>query len=107
MSIPVIGSVLTPANFQVMSQENQVQVTWSFSPLATIYYVSRSSDGITYAELGTTTLLEYADTTGVVGTVYWYYVQAGQTITSIPYSSNPTVAQKALSLNPGITTVGN
>ena len=107
MSIPAQGPVLTPANFQIVSAENLVQLTWSAAPLATIYYISRSSDGVTFSELGTTTALSYQDTTGTVGDVYYYYVQAGQTIASVPYSSAPTVTLQALSLNPGQTTVGN
>ena len=107
MSIPAIGSVLTPANYQIMSAENLVQLTWSQSPLATIYYVSRSADGITFAELGTTVALFYEDTTGVVNTIYWYKVQAGQTIASVDYSSLPTASLQALSLSSGQTTVGN
>ena len=66
MSIPAVGPVLTPANFQIMSAQNQVMLTWSMTPLATIYYISRSTDGITFTELDTTTLLSYNDTTGTV-----------------------------------------
>ena len=107
MPIPAIGAVLTPANYQIMSAQNQVMLTWSQTPLATIYYISRSTDGITFAEIGTTTSLQYNDTTGVINTIYYYYVQAGATIASIPYSSVPTLALQAQSLNPGQTTVGN
>ena len=77
MSIPAIGSVLSPSQFQIQSAENQVILSWQPAPLATIYYVSRSDDGITFAELGTTTTLQYIDTTGTVNTVYYYYIQSG------------------------------
>ena len=103
MPIPATGPVLTPANFQIMSAENQVMLTWSLTPLATIYYISRSSDGVTFTELGTTTALSYNDTSGTVGTIYYYYVQAGNGTNS----SLPTATLQALSLNPGQTTVGN
>jgi len=86
-----------------MSAENLVQLTWNAAPLATLYYVSRSSDGVTFAELGTTTQLQYSDTTGTVDAIYYYYVQAGNGT----FSSNPTQTLQALSLNPGETTVGN
>jgi hypothetical protein len=107
MSIPATGPVVTPANFQIMSAEGLVQLTWSQVPLATIYYISRSTNGVTFTELGTTAALNYQDTTGTVDTIYYYYVQAGATVASIPYSSLPTVALQGLSLNPGETTVGN
>jgi len=103
MSIPAVGPVLTPPNFQIVSAENQVVLTWSQAPLATIYYISRSPDGVTFTELGTTASLQYSDTTGTVDTIYYYYVQAGDGT----YSSMPTIALQGLSLNPGETTVGN
>lgn len=103
MSIPAVGAVLTPANFQVVSSQGQVSLSWSYVPLATIYYVSRSVDNVTFTELGTTTLLTYSDTTGTIDTLYYYYVQAGNGTAS----SNPTVSQVGLALNPGQTTVGN
>lgn len=103
MSIPAEGSVLTPSNFQAVSAQAQVLLSWSYVPLATIYYVSRSDDNVTFAELGTTTNLTYSDTTGDVGTVYYYYVQAGDGT----YSSPATTTLTAQALNPGQTTVGN
>lgn len=103
MAIPAIGAVITPANFQIMSAESQVILTWSPTPLATIFYISRSTDAVTFSEIGTTTLLTYSDTTGTIGTIYYYYVQAGNGTAS----SQPTLTLSGLSLNPGETTVGN
>lgn len=103
MAIPAIGNVLTPPGFQILSAENLVQLNWDSTPLATIYYVSRSEDGVTYAELGTTTALSYEDDTAEVGTIYYYYVQAGNGSAS----SYPTEALQAQALNPGQTTVAN
>jgi hypothetical protein len=103
MSIPAVGNVQTPSGFYLMSAQGLVSMSWNQSPLATIYYVNRSSDGITYANIGSTTALTYNDTTGTVGTVYYYQVQAATTLAS----SLPTVALQGLSLNPGQTTVGN
>ncbi len=102
-----IGAVLTPANFQVMSAENLVQLTWSLTPLATSYAISRSTDGVTFASIGTTTALTYEDTTGVVDTIYFYQVQASIVIATVLTYSLPTLSLQALSLNPGQTTVGN
>lgn len=103
MPIPAIGNVVTPSGFTIQSQQAQVQLNWNSAPLATIYYVSRSSDGITFAELGTTTSLQFNDTTGTVNTIYYYYVQAGNGVNS----SQPTQTLQGLSLNPGQTTVAN
>ena len=107
MSIPAIGPVLTPPNFQILNAEDLVQISWNPTPLATIYYISRSPDGITFTELDTTTMTTYNDTTGTAGVIYSYYVQAGATITSVPYSSLPTATLQGLSLEPGQTTAGN
>ena len=103
MPIPSTGSVLTPPNFQIVSAEGQVILTWSAVPLATIYYISRSTDDVTYTEIGTTAGTTYQDTTGTVATAYYYYVQAGNGT----YSSQPTQALQGISLLPGQTTAGN
>lgn len=103
MPIPAVGNVLTPPGFQLQSCENLVQLFWDPTPLATLFYISRSTNGVTYMELGTTTALSYEDTTGVVNTIYYYRVQAGDGTSS----SLPTSALQGLSLNPGQTTVGN
>lgn len=103
MPIPVTGNVLTPAGFQIQSCEGLVQLFWQATPLATIFYVSRSTDGITFTEIGTTTTLSYEDSTGVLNTLYYYYVQAGNgTVSSLP-----TQSLQGQSLKPGQTTVGN
>ena len=103
MSIPSVGNVLTPTGFQSVSAQAQVALSWNPTPLATIYYISRSTDGVTFAELATTTSYSYADTTAVVDTTYYYYVQAGNGTAS----SQPTVTLTGIALNPGETTVGN
>lgn len=103
MPIPTIGAVPTPQGFTVQSAEGQVLLSWLATPTATIYYVSRSTDGITYTEIGTTTLFQYLDTTGVLNTIYYYYIQAGNGTNSSPISS----ALQAQSLLIGQTTVGN
>ena len=103
MPIPIVGPVVTPPDFQVVSVEGQVLLTWSYTPLATIFYISRSDDGITFAELGTTTTLSYQDTTGTISTVYYYYVQASDGT----FSSVKTSTLTGISLKPGQTTVGN
>lgn len=103
MPIPATGAVLTPPNFQIVSAQGQVILTWSSASLATIYYISRSSDGVTFSLIGTTTLTTYADTSGTLNAVYYYYVQSGNGVNS----SLPTATLQAVNLVPGQTTAGN
>jgi len=103
MSIPVIGNVLTPSGFLALSAQGQVLLSWNTAPLATIYYISRSTDNITFTQLGTTSLLNYSDTSAVIGTVYYYTLQAGNGTAS----SLPTASLSGQSLGAGQTTVGN
>jgi hypothetical protein len=103
MSVPAVGNVLTPAGFLAVSAQGQVMLSWEQTPLATIYYINRSDDNITFVNIGDTTSLSYNDTSGVVSQVYYYTIQAGNGTAS----SLPTASQSGLSLNPGQTTVGN
>lgn len=103
MPIPAIGGVVTPSGFTAQSAQAAVILSWNFAPLATIYYINRSTDNVTFTNIDSTTLLTYNDVTGVVGTVYYYNVQAATVLAS----SEPTPTLAALSLNPGQTTVGN
>lgn len=61
MSIPSIGAVPTPSGFQAQSAEGNVLLTWSPTPLATLFYISRGTDGTNFTELATTQLLQYLD----------------------------------------------
>ncbi len=103
MAIPAVGNLVTPANFLAVAAQGQVALSWSAVPLSTIYYISRSDDNVTFAELGTSTSLTYNDTSGTVDQVYYYYVQAGTATASSP----ATTSQASLSLKPGQTTVAN
>lgn len=103
MSVPAIGNVITPSGFSAISAQGQVLMVWNPAPLATIYYVNRSIDGVSFTNIASTTGFQYSDKTGVVGTIYYYQVQAATSLAS----SQPTPTIAALSLNPGQTTVGN
>lgn len=103
MPVPATGNVLTPANFQAFSAQGQVLLSWQAAPLATTYYINRSSDGVTFTNIGQTAAVQYSDSSGVISTPYYYQVQAATTLAS----SQPTVAIQALSLKPGQTTVQN
>lgn len=102
-SPPSIGNVLTPADFTIQSAQGTVILNWSYTPLATIYYINRSVDNVTYTTIDSTTQLTFNDTTGVVGTIYYYTVQAATALAS-SYATTPL---QGLSLKPGQTTLGN
>lgn len=103
MSVPAVGNVLTPPGFLVASAQGQVILSWENTPLATIYYINRSTDNVTFTDIGSTSSLSYSDTSASVGTIYYYTLQAGNGTNS----SLPTASQSGQSLNPGQTTVGN
>lgn len=100
---PSIGNVLTPAGFAATSAQGAAILNWDYTPLATIYYINRSADGSTYTTIDSTTELSYNDTTGTVGTVYYYTIQAATALAS----SNVSSAKQAVNLKPGQTTLGN
>lgn len=103
MPVPAIGAVLTPANFQVLSAQGAVLLSWSQVPLGTIYYINRSINNVTFTNIANTTNVSYNDTSGVVDTVYYYQVQAGNGTNS----SIPTPSYSGIALKPGETTAGN
>ena len=101
------GNVLTPPGFQTFSYQGQVLLTWNQAPLATGYAILRSTDNVTFSPIGSTASLSYNDTTGLVGVVYYYQIQASQVIATVLTYSLPTVSLSGQSLNPGQTTLGN
>lgn len=103
MAIPPLGAVATPAGFIIQSCEGLVALYWDSVSAATAYYVSRSTDGVSFSELGHTSSLFYQDSTAVLGTIYYYYIQAA----TVSFSSPATDTLQGLSINPGETTVGN
>lgn len=103
MSVPAIGPVLTPPNFQVVSAQGSILLSWSQVPLGTIYYINRSTDNVTFTNIATTASLSYVSTTGDLDTIYYFQVQAGNGTNS----SLPTPSLSGLMLKPGQTTVAN
>lgn len=103
MSVPAVGNVLTPPGFLALSAQGKVLLSWDQTPLVNIYYINRSTDNITFTNIASTTFTNYSDSTAVIGTIYYYTVQAGNGAAS----SLPTDSLSGQSLNPGQTTVGN
>lgn len=101
------GNVFTPSGFQAFSYQAQVLLTWNQAPLATSYAILRSTDNVTFTSIGTTSSLQFSDTTGVIGTIYYYEIQSSQIIATVLTYSLPTASLSGISLKPGQTTLGN
>lgn len=103
MAVPPIGNVITPTDFAALSAQGQVYLSWNNPPLTNIFYINRSLDNVTFTNIGSTVANTFSDTTGIVGAVYYYTVQASNGTNSSP----PTLSQVGQSLIIGTTTVGN
>jgi hypothetical protein len=87
-----------PQSFNVQTSNQQVLVSWSLSTGATSYIVNRSEDNVTYTVLATVSGMplatSYLDTAVVLGTQYFYTVQASNTFgtsgATVPQSAVPT-----------------
>lgn len=66
----------TPSNFAVQTANQQILLSWNISAGATSYQVQRSLDGVTYSNLGTSSIPSYLDTAVSIGVQYWYQVAA-------------------------------
>lgn len=100
---PAVGNVVTPIDFLAVSAQAQVVLSWTQVPLATTYYINRSTDNVTFTPIAQSASLSYNDASGTVGTIYYYTVQAA----TASASSLPTASLSGCSLKPGQTTVGN
>lgn len=78
----------TPTNVVVNQGGGQVYLSWDLTSTATSYKVKRSADGFTFAQIGTATIPGYSDTTGLVGTMYYYQVAAANSDGDSSYSAS-------------------
>lgn len=69
-----------PNNFTIQSANQQILASWSLSAGADSYELQRSEDNVTYTLLATITgsplATQHLDTSAVLGTQYYYKVQA-------------------------------
>lgn len=86
MAIPAV-----PQNLYISQGNRQVYLQWDISAGATSYDVQRSTDGVTYANVGTPSINNYLDITVSVGTQYYYKVGSTNTDGTSPYTSAQTV----------------
>lgn len=89
MAIPAI-----PQSFYVQQGNNSAYLQWALTTGALSYAIQRSTDGITYSSLGTSTAANYTDTTVTLGTQYFYKVASvngsGTSSYTAPQSVVPT-----------------
>jgi len=78
------------APFNVVLQTGNAQnlVSWPIVSGATSYSVQRSTDGITFSSLGTSTEPQYLDTTCLVGVSYFYQVASVNASGTSGYSAS-------------------
>ncbi len=63
-----------PQSFNIQQANGQVYLTWGIVAGAATYDVERSTDGVTYASVGTPSVNSYLDTTATLNTLYYYKV---------------------------------
>lgn len=73
-----------PQNVVLQSGNGQNYVTWDLVAGATSYNVLRSTDGVTFASVGTPATNSYLDSSVTVGTTYYYQVESVTTSGTSP-----------------------
>lgn len=80
----------TPSNLSISQGNNSVYLSWTIVGSATSYAIKRSTDGVTFSALGTSTAPNYTDSTVSLGTQYWYEVASVNGSDTSPYTSAVT-----------------
>ncbi len=65
-----------PANFAAQPGNGSVYLSWALVASATSYNILRGTDSVNYSTIDTSTNTNYTDTTGIIGTLYYYAIQA-------------------------------
>lgn len=83
MSVPY-----QPQNLVAQQADGNILLTWSGALLATSYNIQRSTDGVNFSNLGTTTTaVQYLDSLPGVGIMYYYQVAGVNVSGTGSYSS--------------------
>lgn len=80
-----------PNNVNLQQGNGQVYLSWDISAGATSYTIQRSTDGVTFATVGTSTSNSYLDTTVATATLYYYQVASVNAVGMSPYSSPQSI----------------
>lgn len=75
-AVTTTPTIDTPVQLSLTQGTNQIALQWLSVSGAVSYQVNRSTDGITYSPLATTTSPSYTDTTGTANQLYYYNVTA-------------------------------
>lgn len=75
-----------PQNLTAEQADGNILLAWTASLGATSYQIQRSTDGVTFSNLSTSTVPQYLDSLPGVGTMYWYQVAAINGSGTSPYS---------------------
>lgn len=86
MAIPAI-----PQNFNLTQGNGQIFLSWSLVTGATSYLVQRSTDGVSYSNLGTPAVNSYLDTTPTIGTNYYFQVASVNVSGSSSFTSPQSI----------------
>lgn len=78
----------TPTNVVINQGGGTNYLSWDLMATATSYKIKRSADGFTFAQIGTASIPGYADTSGVVGTMYYYQVASANSDGDSSYSAS-------------------
>ncbi len=76
-----------PQGLTIQQGNRQISLTWDITVGATSYSINRSTDGVTFAEVDTSTTPVFVDDTVSVGTMYWYQVAGVNSDGTSAYSS--------------------
>lgn len=77
-----------PQNVVLQTGNGQILLSWSLSIGATSYSIQRSTDGLTFTSLGTSTAPYYVDSAPTIGVMYYYQVAAVSSSGSSPFSAS-------------------
>lgn len=86
----------------VQQGDGRVSVTWDIIAGATSYSVQRSTDGVTYAVVGSPSVNNYLDTSALINTKYYYKVASVNGSGTSTYST----AQAVIPTLPGQLSLG-
>lgn len=91
-----------PNNFLVQSGNGQVYLSWDLAAAATSYVIQRSTDALNFTSVGSSTGLNFYDTTASTATQYYYKVYAS----NANGNSNATSSQSITCVTYGQVSLG-
>lgn len=78
----------TPGSVILQTGNGQTLVSWPIISGASSYTVQRSTDGVTWSDVGTPSVNFYVDSSVTVGTLYYYQVASGTGGGASPYTAS-------------------